>query len=1084
MIRSLLAEDIFISYARKDSSTYATGLADELTKRGYACFIDRLGTESNHSLPHSLRRKLRNCALLVVVVTKWSGTRESIQSEVVEFKKTRRTIVPVVLDDSLSAAIWYDDIAGIAPEHEANTEALNDGIPSEAVINRITKSYDYRRRSERLRAWAIGAATALVIFSVTAVVAWYVARTQLQTAREATIRASEARTEADRQQGIAIARRAATNAYTLRGEALRTDDWADMVRQSTLLSLEATKRLTQFGVEPADAQQPLRAALDILPRSGVRLELEHDVNAAWLTADGEHLITREDDGFLRVRGRGNTSTHRSLKVGTEVAFDRNLRVGVTGLGAGVIVFCIPELTPIRTLQTSKVSRLRLNQDGTSLLAATSAGSLAVWDIASGKRLTSIKTTGEIVDAAISPDDRILAVSIVRKTSTATSNDIQFWSIARTASSLTATVQLPLPAREVNKRDEALSLLTFSNDGSLLAGSTMFHGAVINPETKAVVRIEGPSRDPTQAVGNNVERITYIGFSDDGKSVGTIGDDATVQTWNSRTGELMVGHHVQQVHGGGASSGPYFTVTTRDGGTRIVDVRTGRDSVRVLRRDSASSFAYAPDGSQLVFYDEGLAWWYDLGNPQQSAHLIGREDLVPDVSDDGRFVALDYGDVITAWDLKTMREVARLQLGAQKHGNIRFSATGKYLAAATLDNVVHVWETSTGQERLRIDVPISIGTEEDGEWNISQRWFSPSETFFALETKQPHGTRVWDIGSATLAITAASSAEFTSDDRYLVSDDASHIRIIDTRSRHTVRQIAKNDQDLLFALSPDNTSITLTRGTTVELSRLDGSGSAFRHSTSTEYPRVAFSRDGGLLAVAYGKEKQDVRADVIATATGKSVSSLRLRPDFDDVQFSPSGAFVQTFTWTKEERLRGEVEIWDAATGRRVVSCRGVRDWLNVAFSPDETKVAIVDATAMAVRIFNLSTGQQESRLPQDRDVTAHEFSPDGRWLVVTLDEDVRVWETGRWHELARLTHPAKVKRIYFAGADILTSLAAGLDGYARAQTWPIGVARQLITRACEAVGRNLRTDEWSYTFGTEPIQETCPSPSVIPRDKR
>src|SRR5262245_60754571 len=61
------ADDIFISYARRDSSTYATGLADELTKLGFSCFIDRLGTEANPELPDSLRHKLRSCSLLVVV---------------------------------------------------------------------------------------------------------------------------------------------------------------------------------------------------------------------------------------------------------------------------------------------------------------------------------------------------------------------------------------------------------------------------------------------------------------------------------------------------------------------------------------------------------------------------------------------------------------------------------------------------------------------------------------------------------------------------------------------------------------------------------------------------------------------------------------------------------------------------------------------------------------------------------------------------------------------------------------------------------------------------------------------------------
>src|SRR6185436_13542128 len=43
-LQTLGADDIFISYTRLDASTYAAGLADELTKLGFSCFIDKLGT--------------------------------------------------------------------------------------------------------------------------------------------------------------------------------------------------------------------------------------------------------------------------------------------------------------------------------------------------------------------------------------------------------------------------------------------------------------------------------------------------------------------------------------------------------------------------------------------------------------------------------------------------------------------------------------------------------------------------------------------------------------------------------------------------------------------------------------------------------------------------------------------------------------------------------------------------------------------------------------------------------------------------------------------------------------------------------
>jgi hypothetical protein len=42
-----LADDIFISYSRKDGNTYVAGLADELRRREFSCFFDKLGTDAD-----------------------------------------------------------------------------------------------------------------------------------------------------------------------------------------------------------------------------------------------------------------------------------------------------------------------------------------------------------------------------------------------------------------------------------------------------------------------------------------------------------------------------------------------------------------------------------------------------------------------------------------------------------------------------------------------------------------------------------------------------------------------------------------------------------------------------------------------------------------------------------------------------------------------------------------------------------------------------------------------------------------------------------------------------------------------------
>src|SRR5215216_5368129 len=106
--RSLAADDIFISYTRLDASTYAAGLADELTKLGFSCFIDRLGTDPDSGLPGTLRRKIRSCSMLVVIGTERAAARETVEQEIREYLSTGRTsIVPVNFGDAVYNARWY-----------------------------------------------------------------------------------------------------------------------------------------------------------------------------------------------------------------------------------------------------------------------------------------------------------------------------------------------------------------------------------------------------------------------------------------------------------------------------------------------------------------------------------------------------------------------------------------------------------------------------------------------------------------------------------------------------------------------------------------------------------------------------------------------------------------------------------------------------------------------------------------------------------------------------------------------------------------------------------------------------------------
>jgi hypothetical protein len=123
-----------------------------------------------------------------------------------------------------------------------------------------------------------------------------------------------------------------------------------------------------------------------------------------------------------------------------------------------------------------------------------------------------------------------------------------------------------------------------------------------------------------------------------------------------------------------------------------------------------------------------------------------------------------------------------------------------------------------------------------------------------------------------------------------------------------------------------------------------------------------------------------------------------------VQRVAGGSFLTGLAYSPDgQRLAasgddGSVKVWDAATGREVLTLRGhtgghVND---LAYSPDGRRLASCgdDAT---VRVWDAATGQElltlrgPTRFPAERRFFNVAFSPDGLRLVAT-DGTVRVWD--------------------------------------------------------------------------------------------
>jgi WD40 repeat protein/serine/threonine protein kinase len=214
--------------------------------------------------------------------------------------------------------------------------------------------------------------------------------------------------------------------------------------------------------------------------------------------------------------------------------------------------------------------------------------------------------------------------------------------------------------------------------------------------------------------------------------------------------------------------------------------------------------------------------------------------------------------------------------------------------------------------------------------------------------------------------------------------------------------------------------------------------------------VAFRPDGQRLASA----SLDKTVRIWETATGREILCFQAHAHgVNCVAFSPDGhrlataageAWAHTVPVGTRPSVRGEVKVWDATTGRELLSINAHSDtvWC-VAFRPDGQRLASASADS-TVKIWDAQTGRELLCLKgDDRVVRGVAFSPNGRYLASTghHDNTVRIWDAGTGREVLVL------RGDYFFGvafsADSQRVAAAGFDKTVR--TWELPSGKEALT---------------------------------------
>ncbi|QJX00610.1 sigma-70 family RNA polymerase sigma factor [Frigoriglobus tundricola] len=436
---------------------------------------------------------------------------------------------------------------------------------------------------------------------------------------------------------------------------------------------------------------------------GKRVVVEHE-------GDVRIFDTKSGEELMRHKGRINAGTLALSRDGKLIAFGRyDLYLWKWDSGE--------EPKKFVRVASFGVETAGFTPDGKALLAVSSGGRVASFDVATGRQTATFDLGGTPWKWSFNPDGLALAI-VFMESRGQESRGVVLWD--------------PSTGKEIGRLPVGhsnASHVSWSADGTRLAAVTDYRIWAWDVATRKPL---GPSSPGHEGY------ITAFAFGPDGQLY-SASDDHTIRSWNPTTGkpgqELIHKAWVRDL--AVSDDGSLVAGSALVNDLRIWDAKSGTERFRLLGNGEMGGkrrVRFTPDGKQLIAWGDDLflrVWDMSTGKLRAEYRTLP-EGVTEAELDDERLLALKM----------------------MGFAPVDISADGSTFAFCQ-HKVVQLFDVASGRERSKLEVDpngiISLALSPDGKRMIVGGRGKPTETRLSNgmtrhSSAKQHQTALWDVAA--------------------------------------------------------------------------------------------------------------------------------------------------------------------------------------------------------------------------------------------------------------------------------------------------------------------------------------------------